>query len=54
MFQNLEMINSRPKPFEFYTANELWTNEHTSKQMLNFHLNEKIDVSSRNANSINV
>ena len=53
MFQELEMINNRPKPFEFYTANELWTNEHTSKQMLNFHLNEKIDVSSRNAEFIN-
>ena len=53
MFQDLEMINNRPKAFEFYTANELWTNEHTSKQMLNFHLNEKIDVSSRNAEFIN-
>ena len=49
----LEQINSRPKPFEFYTASELWTNEHTSKQMLAFHLNEEIDVSSRNAAFIN-
>ncbi|MFC1893144.1 methyltransferase domain-containing protein [Chloroflexota bacterium] len=49
MFEELEQINKRPKPFEFYTASELWTDEHTSKQMLSFHLNEEIDVSSRNA-----
>jgi cyclopropane fatty-acyl-phospholipid synthase-like methyltransferase len=49
MFEELENINTRPKPFEFYTASELWTDEHTSKQMLAFHLNEDIDVSSRNA-----
>jgi 2-polyprenyl-3-methyl-5-hydroxy-6-metoxy-1,4-benzoquinol methylase len=48
MFQELKEINSRPSPFQYYTADELWTNEHTSKQMLTYHLNEKIDVSSRN------
>ena len=47
MFKELEKINKRPKPFEFYTASDLWTDEHTSKQMLSFHLNENIDVSSR-------
>jgi cyclopropane fatty-acyl-phospholipid synthase-like methyltransferase len=49
MFEELENINSRPKPFEFYTASDLWTDKHTSKQMLSFHLNEEVDVSSRNA-----
>ncbi|MBN1222297.1 MAG: class I SAM-dependent methyltransferase, partial [Candidatus Aminicenantes bacterium] len=49
MFEELEKINTRPKPFEFYTAEDLWTEEHTSKQMLSFHLDEEIDVSSRNA-----
>ena len=49
MFGSLEKINTRPAPFEFYTASELWTDEHTSKQMLHFHLNEKVDLSSRNA-----
>jgi len=49
MFEELEKINIRPKPFEFYTASDLWTDEHTSKQMLSFHLNEEINVSSRNA-----
>lgn len=48
MFKELKQINSRPEPFEFYTADELWTNEHTAKQMLSYHLNEAIDVSSRN------
>jgi 2-polyprenyl-3-methyl-5-hydroxy-6-metoxy-1,4-benzoquinol methylase len=52
MFKELKEINSRPKPFEFYTADELWTNEHTAKQMLTYHLNESIDVSSRKAEFI--
>jgi 2-polyprenyl-3-methyl-5-hydroxy-6-metoxy-1,4-benzoquinol methylase len=53
MFEELERINERPEPFQFYTASDLWTDEHTSKQMLSFHLNETIDVSSRNAEFIN-
>jgi 2-polyprenyl-3-methyl-5-hydroxy-6-metoxy-1,4-benzoquinol methylase len=48
MFEELSEINSRPKPFEFYTASELWTDEHTSEQMLNYHLNPDVDLSSRN------
>jgi 2-polyprenyl-3-methyl-5-hydroxy-6-metoxy-1,4-benzoquinol methylase len=52
MFKELKEINSRPAPFQFYTADELWANEHTSKQMLEYHLNESIDVSSRNKNFI--
>ena len=53
MFNNLKAINERPKPFQYYTAAELWTDEHTSKKMLDYHLNEEIDVSSRNARFIN-
>lgn len=53
MFEELEEMNKRPEPFQFYTASDLWTDEHTSKQMLSFHLNEAIDVSSRNAEFIN-
>jgi len=49
MFEKLERMNRRPEPFEFYTARELWTDEHTSKQMLSHHLNGESDVSSRNA-----
>jgi SAM-dependent methyltransferase len=48
MFKLIEEINSRPRPFQFYTAEKLWTDEHTSKQMLQYHLNESIDVSSKN------
>lgn len=53
MFEELEKINERPEPFQFYTASDLWTDEHTSSQMLSFHLNEALDVSSRNAGFIN-
>jgi 2-polyprenyl-3-methyl-5-hydroxy-6-metoxy-1,4-benzoquinol methylase len=52
MFKELKEINTRPSPFQFYTADELWTNEHTAKQMLEYHLNESIDFSSRNKNFI--
>jgi SAM-dependent methyltransferase len=48
MFDLLEQINSRPEPFQYYTASDLWADEHTSKQMLAYHLNGDIDVSSRN------
>ncbi|MBF0378143.1 MAG: class I SAM-dependent methyltransferase [Desulfamplus sp.] len=46
-FDEIKEINTRPKPFEFYTADELWTNEHTAKVMLEYHLNEAVDISSR-------
>ena len=49
MFEEIEDINSRPEPFEFYTASDLWTDEHTSEQMLKYHLKEDVDLSSRNA-----
>lgn len=47
MFSQLEKINCRPEPFEFYTAADLWTDEYTSRQMLAYHLNTDIDVASR-------
>ena len=52
MFKKLEEINSRPQPFQFYTADSLWTDRHTSKHMLDYHLNETVDMSSRNKNFI--
>jgi len=48
MYEKLKEINHKPKAFEFYTAEELWADEYTSKQMLKYHLNPDIDVSSRN------
>lgn len=47
LFEQLEAINHRPAPFEYYTAEDLWTDEHTSGQMLSFHLDETSDLSSR-------
>lgn len=49
MFPDLESISRRPEPFEFYTAKELWTDEHLSEQMLRLHLDETNDISSRSA-----
>jgi len=54
MFNELKEINSRPEPFQFYTANELWTDEHTSQKMLEYHLNESVDLSSRNKDFIDL
>jgi len=48
MFERLEEINTKPDPFQFYTAADLWTDEHTSEQMLKFHLDQEMDVASRN------
>ncbi len=52
LFDILKNINSRPAPFQFYTADALWTDEHTSKKMLEYHLNESVDLSSRNKDFI--
>jgi SAM-dependent methyltransferase len=52
MLKEIEEINSRPAPFQFYTAKELWTDEHTAKKMLECHLNESLDMSSRNKDFI--
>lgn len=47
MFKALDTINSRPLPFEFYSAARLWTDPHISQQMLKYHLNPDIDAASR-------
>ena len=52
MFEELERTYIRPVPFEFDTTRELWTDNHTSKQMLSSHLNGEVDVASRNATFI--
>ena len=49
MFEELDRINTRPEPWAFYTTRELWTDEHMSKQMLAYHLNDEVDLASRNA-----
>ena len=52
MYRALLGINRRPEPFEQYTAAALWTNEHRSARMLDFHLDGSVDVSSRKKESI--
>jgi len=47
MFEKLDKINQRPKPFEVYTAEHLWNDKYISKKMLECHLNENIDPASR-------
>ena len=48
MFDNLAAINRKPKPFEFYTIDSLWTDAYRAGQMLSFHLQEDNNVASRN------
>lgn len=48
MFKELKEINKKPRPFEFYTAEELWADPYISKKMLEYHLNESVDAASRN------
>lgn len=54
MYQKLEEINARPLPFQYYTAAELWTDEHTSRKMLEYHLDDNIDASSRDKKFIEI
>lgn len=48
MFDILQKINARPRPYEFYTAEKLWNDEHISKKMLEYHLNPEAEPASRN------
>lgn len=48
MFKELQEIRRKPAPFEHYTAEELWTDEHTRDRMLEFHLDQTVDAASRN------
>lgn len=52
MFRELVRIHERPEPFQYYTAEELWTDEHTSAQVLAYHLNREIEAASRSADFI--
>lgn len=52
LFSILESINNKPRPFSVYTTRDLWTDEHTSKQMLSYHLNDNVDLSSRRTSFI--
>ncbi|MCP3669210.1 MAG: class I SAM-dependent methyltransferase [Gammaproteobacteria bacterium] len=47
MYDFIHDISVRPEPFSKYTAKELWTRQHLSRQMLEFHLNQQTDLASR-------
>lgn len=47
LYSALDSAHEKPRVFSAYTARELWTDKHTSKSMLAFHLDSEIDVSSR-------
>lgn len=46
MFNQLELINERPAVFAHVTVADLWTDPHLSEQMLRFHLDGTVAVSS--------
>jgi cyclopropane fatty-acyl-phospholipid synthase-like methyltransferase len=46
MFEELERIASKPKPFEFYTTPQFWNDPHISKSMLDCHLNPNHNAAS--------
>lgn len=48
----LRRAAERPKPFEFYTADQLWTDPHVSAQMLRYHLDDSTEAASRNSEFI--
>lgn len=47
-FNELLEVNKKPEPFEFYSADKLWTIGHIAGKMLGYHLDETVDAASRN------
>lgn len=47
MFEALEGVVARPRPFAFYTTKDLWNDPHVSVQMLALHLDETAELASR-------
>lgn len=48
-FHVLEHICYKPKPFEAYTTDQLWTDPYIAQKMLELHLNPEAELASRNA-----
>jgi SAM-dependent methyltransferase len=46
-YETLTEVHRRPAPFETYTAEVLWNDEHISRNMLSFHLDEESEPASR-------
>jgi len=47
IFDFLEKVNRKPKPFEYYTTPALWCDSYISKQMLALHISDDIELASR-------
>ncbi|WP_100643029.1 class I SAM-dependent methyltransferase [Alteromonas facilis] len=53
MYKELNGATAKPKVWNCYTADKLWTDAYIAKQMLSFHLNPEINAASRSFNFIN-
>lgn len=51
-YDALAQALTRPQVFSSYTADTLWTDPHTSAEMLKYHLDPTVDISSRRASFI--
>jgi cyclopropane fatty-acyl-phospholipid synthase-like methyltransferase len=47
LFVLLEKINTKPKPYQYYTTPEFWCDPYIAKQMLTYHLAENEELASR-------
>lgn len=52
-FHFVNKLTEKPAPWSKYTAADLWTDEHISKQMLDFHLDPESEPASRPHRFIN-
>jgi SAM-dependent methyltransferase len=52
MYAQLVDHHQRPDPFSTYTAETLWTEPHSSSQMLAYHLDQETDLASRKSPAI--
>lgn len=52
MFDFLQQVNRKPTVFSQYTAESLWTDPYRAQQMLTYHLNKDLDISSNRAEYI--
>ena len=46
LFDDLQRVFRRPRPFEYYTSPQLWNDPHISKGMLEAHLDQSHDAAS--------
>jgi 2-polyprenyl-3-methyl-5-hydroxy-6-metoxy-1,4-benzoquinol methylase len=52
MYEILKQLADKPEPFSAYTAAGLWTDEHVSARMLEYHLDPNSELASRKPEAI--